>query len=111
MLIAATGDPRNTFLYFEQGTDIAAVKKYLERELAGRVIVATVGELKVSGWLGHEVANSKFLPDLYLLSTGTNACYHRRFCKPQSLRMVGQHGSISQAELSVPLLRFGSVLS
>lgn len=110
-LIAASGDPRNTFLYFRPHTDLAAMKIKLEDELAGRVIVATVIELKAAGWLDHEVTNSEYLPDLYLLSTGAHACYHRGFCKPQSLKMVGQHGSISQAELSVPLLRFGAVLS
>jgi len=109
-LIAVSGDPRNTFLYFTPGTDIEATKIKLEAELAGRVIVATVDELKDADWLADEVANSEYLPDLYLLSTGAHACYHRGFCKPQSLRMVGQHGSISQAELSVPLLRFGTVL-
>jgi predicted AlkP superfamily pyrophosphatase or phosphodiesterase len=109
-LIAVSGDPRNTFLYFSPGTDIAVTKIKLEEELTGRVIVATVDELKSAGWLGQEISNAEYLPDLYLLSTGAHACYHRDFCKPQSLRMIGQHGSISQAELSVPLLRFGTVL-
>jgi predicted AlkP superfamily pyrophosphatase or phosphodiesterase len=109
-LIAVSGDPRNTFLYFRPGTDITAAKMKLEEELMGRVVVATVDDLKATGWLGNEVANSEFLPDLYLLSTGAHACYHRGFCKPQSLRMIGQHGSITQAELSVPLLKFGTVL-
>jgi hypothetical protein len=109
-LIAVSGDPRNTFLYFRPGTDNTAAKMKLEEELMGRVVVATVDDLKATGWLGNEVANSEFLPDLYLLSTGAHACYHRGFCKPQSLRMIGQHGSITQAELSVPLLKFGTVL-
>jgi predicted AlkP superfamily pyrophosphatase or phosphodiesterase len=108
-LLAVTGDPRNAFLYFQTETVIEDVKLRLADELNGRVLVATVEDLKSNGWLPSEVANSDFLPDLYLISTGAYACYHRAYCKPQSLRMVGQHGSISQAELSVPLLRFGSL--
>jgi hypothetical protein len=108
-LLAVTGDPRNTFLYFEPETPIDSVQNMLAERLDGRVFVATPEELKQKGWLKAEVANSAFLPDLYLISSGTYACYHRLFCKPQSLKMVGQHGSISQAELSVPLLKFGSL--
>ena len=106
-LLAVTGDPRNCFLYFEADSNIASVKAQLGAALASRVLVATPGELKAQGWLGAEVTNEEFLPDLYLISMGSYACYHREFCKPQSFRMIGQHGAISQAELSVPLLRFG----
>ncbi len=107
-LLAVTGDPRNCFLYFESGSSIPDAKAELESAFDGRVLVATPSELIAHGWLGDDVANEKLLPDLYLISNGSYACYHRAFCKPQSLRMVGQHGAISQAELSVPLLRFGS---
>lgn len=108
-LLAVTGDPRNTFLYFEPETDLQATKNLLQAELKSRALVATVQELQDAGWLSAEIENSRFLPDLYLLAQGNYACYHRSFCKPQSLKMVGQHGSISQAELSVPLMRFGSL--
>ena len=107
-LIAVTGDPRNAFLYFEPGASLTAIRDGLEEKLAGRVIVSTVSELIEAGWLAADIANPEYLPDLYLISTSNFACYHRAFCKPQSLRMIGQHGSISQAELSVPLLKFGS---
>lgn len=108
-LVAVTGDPRNAFLYFEPGTNIDEMQTLLAELLAGRVEVSTASQLKQQGWLHHEVVNSEYLPDLYLLSLGSFACYHRQFCKPQSLRMVGQHGSISQAELSVPLIKFGTL--
>lgn len=108
-LLSVTGDPRNTFLYFEHGTDIRSMKALLQEHLGEKVIVAGVADLIEAGWLSTEIANAQFLPDLYLLSTSNFACYHRSHSKPQSLRMVGQHGSISQAELSVPLLKFGTL--
>jgi predicted AlkP superfamily pyrophosphatase or phosphodiesterase len=107
-LLAVTGDPRNAFLYFESGANLVEIRSALEEKLAGRVLVSTVGELQDSGWLSKDIANHQYLPDFYLISTSNFACYHRAFCKPQSLRMIGQHGAISQAELSVPLLRFGA---
>jgi len=107
-LVAVTGDPRNCFLYFEPGTDIEQAKNHIAPQLADRCIVATSSDLKMAGWLQHDVVNEHFLPDLFLISIGITACYHRSFAKPQSLRMIGQHGGISQTELSVPLLRFGA---
>ena len=41
-LVAVTGDPRNTFLYFEEGLDVSEARAYLEAELAGQVVVATL---------------------------------------------------------------------
>ena len=108
-LLAVTGDPRNTFLYFEPETDVEATKTLLEEQLENKAVVATVQELQDAGWLSADIENSVFLPDLYLIALSNFACYHRSFCKPQSLRMVGQHGSVSQTELSVPLIKFGSL--
>ena len=108
-LVAVSGDPRNSFLYFESEFEAQAAKAQLEAYRSGKVIVATVADMQAQGWLANEVANSEFLPDLYLISTANYACYHRAHCKPPSLKMVGQHGSISQAELSVPMLKFGAL--
>jgi predicted AlkP superfamily pyrophosphatase or phosphodiesterase len=106
-LVSVAGDPRNAFLYFKADIDLASVKVLLEEKLGACAVVASVADLQERGWLASEIENSQFLPDLYIIATGNYAFYHRAFCKPQSLRMVGQHGSISQAELSVPLITFG----
>jgi len=105
-LIAVTGDPRNSFLYFEPGTNIPVIQAALALELDGDCYVATPQDLIEQGWLGNNVRNDEYLPDLFVISRTDVACYHRQFAKPQSLRMIGQHGSISGAELSVPLLKF-----
>jgi predicted AlkP superfamily pyrophosphatase or phosphodiesterase len=106
-LVAVTGDPRNCFLYFEAGSDIGRAKATLEQHVGDRCIVVRAHELQQAGWLGEIVANKQFLPDLFVISVGATACYHRGYAKPQSLKMIGQHGGISQTELSVPLLKFG----
>jgi predicted AlkP superfamily pyrophosphatase or phosphodiesterase len=107
-LLAVTGDPRNCFLYFTAEADISASRTNIQNAIQGRASVATPSELQELGWLENSVRNDEFLPDLFVISTGANACYHRGFAKPQSLRMVGQHGGVSQTELSVPLLKFGA---
>jgi hypothetical protein len=48
------------------------------------------------------------MPDLFLIANGETALYHRDFAKPKSLKMIGQHGALSDDELLVPLLKFGA---
>ena len=105
-IIAVTGDPRNTFIYFDDEANSQASIEILRDRLEGKVIVATAEEVIDKGWYPVDVEKT-FMPDLFLLSEGKNACYHRAFAKPQSLRMIGQHGSISADELIVPLLKLG----
>jgi hypothetical protein len=107
-LIAVTGDPRNSFLYFDQGADVATQRGRLQEQLGEKAIVCSSSDLIEQGWFGQNPANEDYLPDLFVISQPGTAIYHRDFAKPQSLRMIGQHGGISQAELSVPLLRFGA---
>ena len=107
-LAAVTGDPRNTFLYFESDVSVVAVQEKLAAQLDDRCFVVSPQQLIELGWLGRSIANAQFLPDLFVISKTTTACYHRGFAKPQSLRMIGQHGGVSQAELSVPFLKMGA---
>jgi predicted AlkP superfamily pyrophosphatase or phosphodiesterase len=107
-LVAVTGDPRNCFLYFTPGSNLEKLATEIREKIGERVLVATLQDLKVAGWFDGQVANEQLAPDLFLISVARTACYHRGFAKPQSLRMVGQHGGISQTELSVPLLKFGA---
>jgi predicted AlkP superfamily pyrophosphatase or phosphodiesterase len=107
-LLAVTGDPRNSFLYFDEGVDVANQQRQLQEQIGDKAIVCTSNDLIKQGWLGPNVENEDFLPDLFVISQPGTAVYHRDFAKPQSLRMIGQHGGISQAELSVPLLKFGA---
>jgi hypothetical protein len=70
--------------------------------------VATKAQIIDAGWFGKvEDYSSNRMPDVFLISISDVALYHRLFAKSKSLKMVGQHGSISSQELTVPLLRFG----
>jgi predicted AlkP superfamily pyrophosphatase or phosphodiesterase len=107
-LIAVGGDPRVLYLYFENPPTKVFVSS-LQDQLGNRVLVATDEQLVEAGWFGdvQEFARDR-MPDIFLVSIGEVALYHRDFAKPKSLKMVGQHGSISDQELTVPLLRFGA---
>lgn len=95
----AVGDPRALFCY---GNGELA-KRSLASVKSGFAIT-TFAELKTKGWAEGSFTLG-LVPDFVLLAMSSIAFYDRRFAKFQSLRMVGQHGSISDAEMQVPLLR------
>jgi predicted AlkP superfamily pyrophosphatase or phosphodiesterase len=107
-LASVGGDPRVLFLYFDE-FDQESIKGRLSEFLGKRAYVVSRDELVQAGWYGEtaEVARER-MPDIFLIANGETALYHREFAKPKSLMMIGQHGSISDDELFVPLLRFGA---
>lgn len=107
-LFAVGGDPRVLYLYFESPPTTSFLSS-LQDQLGVRVLVATNEQLVNAGWFGEvEDFSRDRMPDIFLVSIGEVALYHRGFAKPKSLKMIGQHGSISDQELTVPLLKFGA---
>jgi predicted AlkP superfamily pyrophosphatase or phosphodiesterase len=100
------GDPRVLYLYLDPAK-VQSHKAKVQSFCGKRVYVAERRELIEAGWFGDAEAFSiERMPELFLISVGETALYHRGFVKPKSLQMIGQHGSISSEELNVPLLRF-----
>ncbi len=107
-LISVGGDPRVLFLYFEGAVPESTIN-LLETHLRKRAFVATKGTIIEAGWYGETTAAARErMPDIFLVANGETALYHRDFAKPKSLRMIGQHGALSDDELLVPLLKFGA---
>ena len=109
-LTAVGGDPRVLFLYFD-GVDEAHLierAEALNASIGPAVAVLTKTQVIESGWYGDTSATSiERMPALFVVTIGNWALYHRDFAKPKSLNMIGQHGSISTEEITVPLLKFG----
>jgi predicted AlkP superfamily pyrophosphatase or phosphodiesterase len=99
------GDPRVGFLYFPEGVDLESKRSEIANELGGVSDLVTMSELVEHGWLSKLSHRSSLVaPDLVLLPKSDRVVYHRRFAKPRSLLMVGQHGGMTQAEWEVPLI-------
>lgn len=107
-LVSVGGDPRVLYLYFEAQPSLDFIVA-LQQQIGNRVLVATREQIIDAGWFGttKEFAVNR-LPDVFLISTAEVALYHRDYAKQKSLQMIGQHGSISDVELTVPLLRLGA---
>ena len=111
-LIDVGGDPRATFLYFDDKVDRESSRQILEEFLSGVATVHTISDLVENGFYSDKIiANHHLLPDLVVLPKPGRACYHRSFAKPASLEMVGQHGGITDQEIGIPIIRLGAYSS
>jgi hypothetical protein len=84
----------------------------LAERVAGSAVVCTPDELLNAGyWQDSLLQDEDLLPDLIVLATAAVAIYHRKFAKANSLKMVGQHGALSNEEISIPLIRLAAYSS
>ena len=103
-----SGDPRVNFVYLKDSDYQGAASSVLSEMLGDRGLVLGRDQIVEAGWYGQvqpDVLNR--LPDLFVLATKNVAIYQRDFAPAASLKMVGQHGALSSAEMMIPLLRFG----
>lgn len=101
------GDTRTSYLYFGDRTDaevaIERLGKYNYAFGAHRT-----DELIAAGWygpIGTQATNR--LPEVVLLAKSNYTLYHSSFSKQRAFDMISHHGSISDTELKVPLIRIG----
>jgi hypothetical protein len=101
------GDPRVSYLYFQEGVDLATKFDEVAEAIGHFCDVVRIADLIAAGWLLKlsEQAN-RMAPDLVLLPRADRVAYHRGFAKARSLLMIGQHGGMTQAEWEVPLIVF-----
>lgn len=97
----AIGDPRALFCYGDRDKAAKAL------EASGVTFYSpTFPELIEHGWVADQISLDR-VPDFVLIAHGNLAFHDRRTAKPQSLKMIGQHGGISDLEMRVPLIRAG----
>ena len=100
------GDTRGLFLYLETDQDVNRVSATLVEKYSDSCWVLRPEEIISSGYWPEVAAARDNIPDLFLLARKRVALYHRSFAKMKSLQMVGHHGSITNDELAVPLMKF-----
>nr|WP_166867242.1 MULTISPECIES: alkaline phosphatase family protein [unclassified Salinibacterium] len=101
------GEPRCLQLHVEDGVDVDALAERWRASEGKRAWIATKTQAIEAGWFGEvhpEVAPR--IGDLLVAARGDHAYYVDPEDRARS--MIGQHGSITPAELAIPLLRFGA---
>lgn len=99
--IAVTGDPRCRFIYLEDTWDSVDIPT----ELDTFGFLVSYADFASAAYGAIPAGSLK--PDLVLLAKEGFAFYDRRFSEPKSRMIVGQHGSVSNAELRVPAVVAG----
>lgn len=101
------GDTRAAYLYLSDPSAISEAKERLS-PLAHALTPVSTAELVEANWLGEIGAQAKDrLPDMVLLARNNFTLYHSKFSKQRAFDMVSHHGSVSDAEMRIPLIRFG----
>lgn len=109
---AVCGDPRAAYLYLSSATEVGHAKSELKQFFGSRAAVLEPAELIDLGyWSSSILEDDDLAPDLVAIAIEDVAIFHRDFAKSSSLKMVGHHGSFSDAEIKVPLIRLGAYSS
>ena len=107
---AVGGEPRFLHLYTSPQSDPATVAaRWCESE-GERAWVATRDEALAAGWFGGDIdpVVRPRIGDVLVAARKRIAYYDSRDASNAGREMVGQHGSLTQDELRVPLLRFSA---
>lgn len=108
-VVHTAGDPRCNFVYLKDGASLASLRGDLTSQFGSQAIVCDKNQLKDSGWADWtNAAFASYVPDLVIIWNGDYVGYDRRFAKAQHLKMIGQHGGISDRETRVPLIKLGA---
>jgi predicted AlkP superfamily pyrophosphatase or phosphodiesterase len=104
------GEPRCLQLHLEPDADAAAVLERWRAAEGARAWVASRDEVIASGWFGPTVTDAarSRMGDVFVAARKRVVYDDPRTASVQSQAMIGQHGSLTDEELTVPLLRFGS---
>jgi hypothetical protein len=105
-LLNVGGDTRALYLYLKDPTSKESLLHDLESTVGDSCYVLTPKNLVDAGYWPKDM-NLDSVPDILILAKKEVALYHRDFAKRKSLEMIGHHGSITQQEMSVPLIKLG----
>lgn len=99
------GDTRGLMIYLRDATTASRYMESLESSLGEFCYVVTAEQLVTAGWVADVQQRTEIVPDFWLLAKRNVALYHRSFARPKSIFNVGHHGSISDRELAIPIIR------
>lgn len=98
------GEPRAAYAHLVPEADPDRVADRWRAELDGLAVVATRAEAIDAGWFGEVAPHvAPIIGDLVVAALGTGGVGDSRTQTQHSLALRGMHGSLTRAEMSVPL--------
>ena len=108
-VVAWGGEPRVPQLYVKSRDLVGPLVESWKKAVGERALVLTREDVISHGLLGDVSPEvSTRVGDIVILATTEIAFYRPAVASTQSMAMVGQHGSITVEERSVPLIRLGA---
>ncbi|MGO1770059.1 MAG: alkaline phosphatase family protein [Microbacterium sp.] len=106
---ALGGEPRFLHVYAEDGVDADELADTWRAE-SGETAIVETGEAAIASGVFGDVAPHvrERIGDVLVAARGLWAFYDDRLANKQPQRMVGQHGSVTPEEMTVPLIRLGA---
>lgn len=105
-LLDVGGDTRSLFLYLKNQAAVEVTMVQLEADLGESCYVVN-SKMIIDAGYWKENRDLDIVPDIVVMAKKEVALYHRGFAKKKSLEMIGHHGSVSQQEMSIPLITLG----
>lgn len=104
------GEPRMLHLYAAPGVDAGELARVWREESGVTAEVSTRDEAIAAGLFGPRVAEHVRgrIGDVLVAARGLWAFYDDRLADKKSQGMIGQHGSVSAEETTVPFIRLGA---
>jgi hypothetical protein len=98
------GEPRCIQLYTLRGATDDVVRAWRD-QVGDRARILTREQVVDEGWFGPvEGRVSERIGDVVVVTQGSFAVVHSGLMRPELVRLLGVHGSTSQAELAVPVV-------
>ncbi len=102
---AVGGEPRAAHVYLNSPGSAHKTRNTWRTELGERALVLTKEEAIAGGLFGAVTKSAaKWMGDLVVAMTGTDLIADSNSAPAQSLRLLGVHGSLTAAEVEIPLL-------
>jgi hypothetical protein len=108
-VVAWGGEPRVAQLYLDTPDATVDVSQAWQDTLGGDAHILSRDEAIDQGLFGEVASDVRHrIGDVLVLALAERAFYRPAFASPQSMNMVGQHGSVSAREREVPVIPWGA---
>jgi predicted AlkP superfamily pyrophosphatase or phosphodiesterase len=101
------GDTRVAYIYLNDESAVASVVSKFDA-LRNSLTAVPTADLVRSGFYGNvsSLAEQR-LPEVVLFAKGSHTLFHSEYSKKKSFEMIAHHGSVTAAEIRIPLVRIG----
>jgi predicted AlkP superfamily pyrophosphatase or phosphodiesterase len=100
------GDTRGLMVYLKNPEQRSQLMESLNTAVGNDCYLVSSDDLISAGYFRNLGQRPELVPDFWIIAKKNVALYHRAFARAKSLANIGHHGSFSEKEMAVPIIRF-----